>query len=115
MTADEAREPLESEPFLRKNFEIEDISVVPAPVNPSDIFADSVADPVEYARLYAGYTRAFAASTLRAQLLEPSSADKADADRLEQELFRRSEDLYRQSPGRYACEVWYLTVVLQKK
>lgn len=114
MTADEAREPLESEPLLRENFEIEEIGVVPAPVSPSDIFADSIADPVEYARLYAGYTRAFAASTLRLQLLEPASGGKAGVDRLEQELFRRLEELYRESPGRYACEVWYLTVVLRK-
>jgi hypothetical protein len=114
MTSNEAREPFDSEPLLKKNFEIEEISVVPAPVNPSDIFADSIADPFEYARRYAGYTRAFAASSLRSQLLEPSSTDKADADRLEQELFRRLEDLYRESPGRYACEVWYLTVVLRK-
>ena len=114
MTANEAREPLESEPFLRKSFAIEDISVMPAPASPSDIFAESIADPVEYARLYAGYTRAFAASALRSQLLEPSSVSKADAERLEQELFRRLEDLYRESAGRYACEVWYSTVVLRK-
>lgn len=114
MTANEAREPLETDAFLKESFDIEDIGVVPAPVNPSDIFAQFIADPVKYASLYAGYTRAFGASSLRTQLLEPSSDGEAGIDRLEQELFHRLEALYRENPGRYACEVWYLTVVLRR-
>ena len=41
---------------------------------------------------YAGYTRAFAVSSLRTQLLEPSSVNRENVDRLEQGFFRRLEE-----------------------
>jgi len=114
MTETEAREPLETDSTLTEAFEIEDIRVEPAPVNQSDIFAGSIADPIEYARLYVGYVRAFGDSTLRSQLFEPCVDGAADSDRLAQEFYRRLEKLYQTFPGRYAGEIWHLTVVLQR-
>lgn len=114
MTAGEAREPLESDPFLTKAFEIEEIQVEPAPLSPSDLFADSIAEPAKYAKLYAGYTRAFADSTLRTQLFGLCANGAEDTDRLAKEFYRRLDRLYRRSLGKYACEIWYLTVVLRR-
>jgi SAM dependent carboxyl methyltransferase len=115
MTASEARAPLESDAGLAKSFAIEEITVAPAPVNQADIFAQAIGDPDAYARLYVGYTRAFADSTLRTQLFEPSAKDAAAADRLAQEFYRRLESLYREYRGKYACEIWNLTVVLRRR
>jgi len=114
MTAGEARAPLETDPALTEAFEIEDVTVEPAPVNQADIFAESIGNPGEYAQRYVGYTRAFGDSTLRTQLFEPCADGAADADRLAQEFYRRLEVLYRTSTSQYACEVWYLTVVLRR-
>jgi len=114
MTEDEARAPLESDPALAKAFEIEEISVKPAPANQADIFAESIGNPAEYASRYVGYTRAFGDSTLRAQLFEPSADGGADADRLAEEFYRRLEALYRTALAKYACEIWHLTVVLRR-
>ena len=114
LTAEEAREPLETDAVLKDAFEVEEIRVAPAPVNPSDLFVDSIGDPAEYARLYTGYVRAFGDSALRTQLFEPSAADETKADRLAQEFYRRLDKLYRDFPGRYACDLWHLTVVLRR-
>jgi hypothetical protein len=114
MTAHEAREPLETDPTLIEAFQVDEVVVEPAPLNQSDLFADSIADPAKYAELYTGYTRAFADSTLRTQLFEPCAKDAAGADRLAAEFYRRLDRLYRTFPGKYACEIWYLTVVLQR-
>jgi SAM dependent carboxyl methyltransferase len=114
MTESEARAALQSDPGLAASFAIEDIKVEPAPVNHADIFAQSIGDPAAYARLYVGYTRAFADSTLRTQLFEPSADNAAGADRLAQEFYRRLENLYREYLGKYACEIWNLTVVLRR-
>ncbi len=114
MTEHEAREPLEADPAMAEAFEIEDIRVEPAPVSPSDVYADVIDNPSEYARLYVGYARGFGDSTLRIQLFNPSARSEADADRLAEEFYRRLEMLYRASPGTYAGEIWYLTVVLRK-
>lgn len=114
MTAREAREPLEQDPALAAAFEIDDIRVEPAPVNPSDVYADVIDDPSEYARLYVGYVRGFGDSALRAQLFNPSAGSAAEADRLAEDFYRRLDNLYRASPGKYASETWYLTVVLRR-
>ena len=114
MTAHEAREPLEADVALAEAFEIEDIWVEPAPINPSDVYADIIDNPSEYARLYVGYARGFGDSTLRAQLFNPSAESQAKADRLAEEFYRRLDNLYRASPGKYACEIWYLIVVLRR-
>ena len=75
---------------------------------------DSIGDPAEYARLYTGYIRAFGDSALRTQLFEPSAAGEAKADRVAQEFYRRLDTLYRDFPGKYAAELWQLTVVLRR-
>ena len=114
LTADEAREPIETDATLAAAFKIEELWVEPAPVNPTDIFAESLGDPDEYARLYVAYTRAFADTTLRTQLFEPSAGGAAEADQLDQEFYRRLTAMYRASLDKYACELWHLTVVLQR-
>ncbi|MEM9494298.1 MAG: hypothetical protein AAGC55_34450, partial [Myxococcota bacterium] len=114
MTADEAREPLEAEPSLSQAFAIEELVAEAAPTNPSDLFADSIGDPAKYAKLYTGYTRAFADSTLRTQLFEPCAKDAADTDRLATEFYARLDTLYRTYLDKYACEIWYLTAVLRR-
>ncbi|WP_169054242.1 hypothetical protein [Nitratireductor sp. XY-223] len=115
MTAHEARSPLETEPELAEAFEIEDIKVVPAPSNPSDIYADVIGDPAEYARLYVGYVRGFGHSTLQRQLFEPGAANGRSADDIAQAFYRRLGERYTQNPGKHAGETWYLTVVLRKR
>ncbi len=114
MTATEAREPLETDPELARAFDIEEISAIPAPRNPADVYADIIDDPAEYARLYVGYIRGFGHSTLHEHLFEPGATKGWDADRLAGEFYRRLDDLYRSSPGKHAGETWYLTVVLRK-
>lgn len=114
MTREEAREPLVSDAQLASAFEIEELCVEAAADNPSDIFADSIEDPAEYARLYTGYTHAFADMSVRKQLLEPCSKDQAESERLEQEFFSRLEDLYRRFTNKYACEIWQLKIVLRR-
>lgn len=114
MTEREARAPLAPDSELAEAFEIEEVTVEPAPVNHADIFAESIGNPVEYARRYVGYTRAFGDSTLRTQLFEPSADGAADTDRLAQEFYRRLETLYQTSGEIHACEIWHLTVVLRR-
>jgi len=115
MTAEEAREPLDTEPSLIDAFTVEEIAVVPGPLNPSDVYADRIGDPADYARLYVGYIRAFADSTLRTQLFTPSAADAAAAARLAEDFYRRLGQLYREAPGRYAGEIWNLIVQLRRR
>ena len=115
LTADEAREPIEQDKRLSDAFEIDTVSVEPAPLHPTDLFEDSIEDPVEYARLYTGYTRAFADSTLRKQLFEPSTVDAKSADSLADEFYRRLDSLYRKHTSKYAFEIWHLTVILRRK
>ncbi len=114
MTAVEARAPLESDSELAEAFDIEDITVIPAPHNPSDIYVDFINDPAEHARLYVGYIRGFGGSTLHTQLFEPSATDGRSADNIAAEFYRRLGGLYRTHRGKYAGENWYLTVVLRK-
>lgn len=114
LTEHEARQPLESDPHLAEAFEIEELTVVPAPHNPTDVFGDFVENPVEYADLYVRYIRGFGDSTLRTQLFEPCAAEGLDADQLADEFYRRLDDLYRANPGQYPGQNWYLTIVLRK-
>ncbi|HMB78379.1 MAG TPA: hypothetical protein VKN76_18450 [Kiloniellaceae bacterium] len=114
LTAEEAREPLEREASLAEAFAIEEISVLPGPLNPTDVYLDRIDDPATYAKLYTGYIRGFGDSSLRRQLFEPSAGDAAGADRLADDFYRRLETLYRDAPGTYAGEIWNLTVVLRR-
>jgi SAM dependent carboxyl methyltransferase len=115
MTADEARQPLIDEEDLSRAYRIESISVEPAPENATDFFAGLRADPVAYADAYTGYIRAFADSTLRSQLLGPSARDAAAEQTLATEFFARVNSLYRTHLDEYAFELWFLTVVLQRR
>ncbi|WP_169054198.1 hypothetical protein [Nitratireductor sp. XY-223] len=114
MTEIEARRPLEDDAVLSEAFDILEISVAPAPGNYRDVFGAFAGDPDEYAKRYRGYIRAFADSTLRKQLLEPSAKDAKDADKLADEFFDRLEELYRTETSKYAFELWHLLVVLKK-
>lgn len=114
-TEEDARNPIQSDPVLSKAFDIERVSVRPAPADADDVFGALIGDPPAYARQYAGYMRAFADTTLRTQLFGPAAKSDGDADSLAQEFYRRFEALYREHPGRYKFELWELTVILRKR
>ena len=114
-TEEDARVPIETNPVLSKAFEIEEVAVRPAPANAEDVFGALIGDPAAYAREYAGYTRAFADTTLHMQLFGPAAKSDEDADALATEFYRRFEALYRAHPGRYKFELWQLTVILRKR
>ena len=40
--------------------------------------------------------------------------DPGAIGRLEHEFFRRFDELYRASPGKYAFELWHLTIVVRR-
>lgn len=115
LTADEARQPIEDDQLLARAFEIETITVTPAPHNPSDFFADLIADPVAYADAYTGYTRAFADSTLRDHVFRPSSRDRAHEDEIASAFYDRFNTLYRTRLGEFAFELWHLKAILRKR
>ncbi|MET1414590.1 hypothetical protein ABVF61_20130 [Roseibium sp. HPY-6] len=113
MTEAEARRPFETNPDLQDAYEIDIIAVLPVDGG-GDLFAGHLDDPAEYARQYAGYTRAFAASSLRKQLFEPTLGAGKDTKWLEDEFFRQFEELYREKTTAYALEQWHLSVVLKR-
>ncbi|MEH6524927.1 MAG: hypothetical protein V7723_02555 [Sneathiella sp.] len=115
LTETEAREPLENDPILKEAFEIEEIRVAPAPENATDFFIELIDNPVEYAKAYTGYIRAFAHSTLRTQLFESCSANHFTSDQLADEFYRRLNNLYQTNLGKYTFELWNLTVILRKR
>ncbi len=114
MTEEEAGRPFKTDPDLASIYDMEEISVVPAGGNWSDVFADLADDPVKYADAYTGYIRAFADTTLRTQLFGLAAGDKNDVERLAEEFYRRLNALYREEGKKYAFELWSLTVVLRK-
>ena len=114
-TADEARSVIENSPQLSSAFNVEKITVEPAPENPDDFFGPLVSNPEEYARTYTGYIRAFADSTLRTQLFRPSAGTQEGEDALADEFFARLNALYREHLSKYAFELWHLTVILQRR
>jgi SAM-dependent methyltransferase len=114
-TEDDARGPIGSDPVLSKAFDIERVSVGPAPANADDVFGALIGDPPAYARQYTGYMRAFADTTLRTHLFGPAAKNDDDADALAKEFYRRFEALYREHPGQYKFELWELTVILRKR
>ena len=59
--------------------------------------------------------RAFADTTLHAQLFGPAAKNADDAESLAEEFYRRFETLYREYPGKYKFELWELTVILRKQ
>ncbi len=115
MTAEEARAPIEADLDLASAYAIEKIEVVPAPVNPTDCYADLLSKPEAYTAAYVGYIRGFADSSLRTQLFGPAAGDMHSEDDLADEFYRRLTDQYRTRHSELACEIWHLTVVLRKK
>jgi len=114
LTASEAREPFEDGSGLADLYDVDTIDVVGVEGG-GDVFSSHVDSPAEYAKEYAGYTKAFAASSLRTGLFEPTLGDGQDTTRLEDEFFRRFEALYREHTTAYALEQWHLKVVLRRK
>ena len=114
-TEEDARGPIATDPLLSKAYDVEQVSVRPAPANADDVFGALIGDPAAYARQYTGYMRAFADSTLHAQLFRPAAKNDDDADALANEFYRRFEALYREHPGKYKFELWELTVILRKR
>lgn len=115
LTEAEASEAISGDPVLAAACEIDHLAVTPAPKNPDDLFKDEIGDPAEYARLYVGYTKAFADSSLRTQLFEPSAQTPEAADDLADEFYRRLDALCRAHTDTYACEIWHLTVALRRR
>jgi len=115
LTEAEARDPIEADPVLRDAYSIEQVSVRPAPINADDVYAQAVDDPALYARLYTGYMRGFADSSLHTQLFRPAACDDAHADALASDFYRRFETLYRDNPGTYRGELWELTAILRRR
>lgn len=115
LTAEEACAPINGEPDLKEAFEVIEASVTPAPVHPGDVYEDSLGDPATYARLYTGYIRGFAESTLRLHLFGPSARNAAEVDARTEEFFRRLTAYYQAEPGRHASETMILTLVLRRR
>ena len=115
LTAAEARNPIEEDEYLSRVYEIESISVEPAPNNPHDFFAGLISDPTAYAKAYTGYIRAVADSTLRAQLLGPSGKDRDSVNKLADEFYKRLNALYQTRLTEFAYELWHLTVILRRR
>ncbi|WP_305986368.1 hypothetical protein [Roseibium sp. MMSF_3544] len=114
MTEAEARKPFEKHADLDEAFEIDTIAVIPLD-DGGDLFSAYLSDPVDYARRYTGYTKAFAATSLRAHLFEPGASAGKDAQWLEDEFFRRLDALYREKTSIYACEQWHTRVILRRR
>lgn len=114
-TVEEARAPINGEPDLKEAFEVIEASVTPARIHPNDVFEDSLSDPEAYARLYAGYIRGFAESTLRLHLFGPSAKSAAEVDTLTEEFFARLTRCYQAEPGRHASETMIMTLVLRRR
>jgi|GEM_PF-1509060 len=114
MTEAEARNALETHDELAGAYEIDTLEVLPLDYG-GDLFSAFLDDPADYARRYTGYTHAFASTTLRVQLFEPSANGNWSVERLETEFFRRLEDILREKTSEYAYEQWILNVILRRK
>jgi hypothetical protein len=114
-TAEEMRAPIDREPDLAAAFEVVEAGVTPVRPHGQDVYEDHLGDPVTYARLYAGYVRGFAESSLRLHLFRPSTKDPAAIDGLTEEFFRRFTRYDRDEPGRHASETMIVTLVLRRR
>ncbi|WP_434052714.1 MAG: hypothetical protein RDA78_26305 [Roseibium sp.] len=114
LTAQEAREAFEEKSGLADLYDVDTIDVIGVDGG-GDVFSSYLDDPLEYASKYVGYTKAFAASSLRAGLFEPTLGKGKDTTQLEAEFFRRFEELYREKTTAYALEQWHLKVILRRK
>ncbi|WP_171097090.1 hypothetical protein [Ruegeria sp. HKCCD7255] len=113
MSREETLEPFQRNKDLADGFSIERAEVVPAQHNPKDIFADQINAPQEYAASYKGFVRSFTESTFRHSLLrgETDQTTKANLN----EFYDRFETLIKNGAGKYAFEIWLLTIELRKQ
>lgn len=114
-TEAELVEPLLAEPDLRDAFEVIEATVRPSATNPDDVFANEIDDPATYGRLYAGYVRGFAESSMRLHLVGPSAASEAETDALLEEFFQRFGDFYAAAPGQHNSQTLIATLVLRRR
>jgi hypothetical protein len=112
-TVAEARAPLEPGGALHDAFEVVDVSTAPV-ANPYLERWRADGDAERYARDHAGFVRGFAESSLRLGLFG-RDGDRAEADRLLDEYFRRLERRFAAAPERDAFLDWTLTVVLVRR
>ena len=75
-------------------------SVTPAPLHSNDVYENSIADSVSYARLYKGYIGGFAESALRLHLFGVSAKNATEIGMLSVEFFTRLNRYYQVEPGR---------------
>lgn len=114
-TLDEARGPVEQEHDLAEAFDVVGADVSPAAFHPDDVYEAELGDPAEYAKLYAGYVRGFAESSLRLHLFSRSTTDANEIDALTGDLFQRFYQLYRNEPGIHAAETMIMTLVMRRR
>ncbi len=113
MSREEALEPFLRNKDLADGFSIERAEAVPAQHNPKDIFADQIKAPQDYANSYKGFVRAFTESTFRQSLLRGETDQMTEANL--NEFYDRFEALIKNGAGKYAFEIWLLTIELRKQ
>jgi len=109
----EARSPLEDDADLQHAFELVELGNELLPMPIEDALEQS-GDVETYATSYAGFARAFAESTLRAGLFDPSTSGTGEADELSDEFFRRLKDMFLNEPRLHGFEHQVMTLVLRK-
>jgi len=114
-TAAEARAPIDEEPDLAEAFTVVEAAVAPAAVNPQDVYIHEIGDAATYAKLYAGYIRGFAESSLRLHLFGPSAEQPEEIDALTEAFFRRLTSYYEAAPGQHAAETMIVMLVAQRR
>ena len=113
MSREEALEPFQRNKELADGFLIERAEVAPAQQTPEDIFANQINAPQDYAASYRGFVRSFTESTFRQSLLR-SETDQATEANLN-EFYDRFEAFIKNGAGKYAFEIWLLTIELRKQ
>ncbi|KIC47197.1 hypothetical protein RA28_05830 [Ruegeria sp. ANG-S4] len=113
MSKEDALEPFKRNMELADGFVIERAEVAPAQQNPKDIFADLINAPQEYAASYKGFVRSFTESTFRQSLLRGETNQATET--LLNEFYDRFEALIKEGMGKYAFEIWLLTIELRKQ
>jgi hypothetical protein len=113
MSGEEALEPFQRNKELADGFLVERAEVVPALQNPEDIFADQINKPQDYAASYKGFVRSFTDSTFKQSLFRSESAHNTDT--LLNEFYDRFEAFIKEGGGKYAFEIWLLTIELRRQ
>lgn len=114
MTKEEATEPFKYHKTLSSGFSIESVSVNEAPSNSKDIFAESRSDIQSYAAKYRGFVRSFTESTFRAALFFQPGMDAEETETMINTFYDRFEAKIAWGAGKYAFELWLMTLQLRK-